>query len=62
MMICYSFIISSEKQCKYTFFFQENYDRMKVLVDELKTRTEKIKLGRCEHTTDYILHYSHNVF
>uniref|UniRef100_A0A8C4H4Q5 Methylcrotonoyl-CoA carboxylase beta chain, mitochondrial n=1 Tax=Dicentrarchus labrax TaxID=13489 RepID=A0A8C4H4Q5_DICLA len=25
--------------------FQENYERMKVLVDELKSRTEKIKLG-----------------
>ncbi|XP_033828981.1 methylcrotonoyl-CoA carboxylase beta chain, mitochondrial [Periophthalmus magnuspinnatus] len=25
--------------------YQENYQRMKVLVDELKTRTEKIKLG-----------------
>uniref|UniRef100_A0A671XJW2 methylcrotonoyl-CoA carboxylase n=1 Tax=Sparus aurata TaxID=8175 RepID=A0A671XJW2_SPAAU len=25
--------------------FQENYDRMKILVDELKNRTEKIKLG-----------------
>lgn len=33
--------------------FQENYDRMKVLVDELKGRTDKIKLGECEHTTDY---------
>lgn len=33
--------------------FQENYDRMKVLIDELKGRTEKIKLGEYEHTTDY---------
>lgn len=32
-------------------FLQENYDRMQVLVDELKARTEKIKLGRCEHKT-----------
>lgn len=32
--------------------FQENYERMQVLVDELKKRTEKIKLGRCEHMTD----------
>ena len=29
--------------------FQENYDRMKVLVDELKSRAEKIKLGKWEH-------------
>lgn len=35
--------------------FQENYDRMKVLVDELKERTEKIKLGKCEQVTYYPL-------
>lgn len=33
-------------------FFQENYERMKALVDELKSRTEKIKLGKCEHLKD----------
>uniref|UniRef100_A0A668SVD9 Methylcrotonoyl-CoA carboxylase beta chain, mitochondrial n=1 Tax=Oreochromis aureus TaxID=47969 RepID=A0A668SVD9_OREAU len=30
---------------KQTSEYQENYDRMKVLVDELKSRTEKIRLG-----------------
>lgn len=30
------------------FVFQENYERMKILVDELKSRTEKIKLGKWE--------------
>lgn len=31
---------------------QENYERMKVLVDQLRNRTEKIKLGEYqeEHT------------
>lgn len=33
--------------------FQENYDRMKILVDELKNRTEKIKLGRCSTTLKF---------
>lgn len=33
------------------FVFQENYERMKVLVDELKSRTEKVKLGRCGNMT-----------
>lgn len=33
--------------------FQENYDRMQNLVDQLKSRTEKIKLGRCVYMTDY---------
>lgn len=37
------------------FVLQENYERMKVLVDELKNRTEKIKLGRHEHRIDYTL-------
>lgn len=35
--------------------FQENYERMQALVDELKGRTEKIKLGKCECIMDYIL-------
>ncbi len=26
---------------------------MKAIVDELKNRTEKIKLGRCEHMMDH---------
>lgn len=37
------------------FVFQENYERMQVLVDELRNRTEKIKLGRLEHCIDYTL-------
>lgn len=35
--------------------FQENYERMQILVDQLKCRTEKIKLGRCECMMDYSL-------
>lgn len=30
---------------------------MKVLVDELKERAEKIKLGKCEKVTNYPLHF-----
>lgn len=60
VVLCLPQIIISRKshvgkQKKHLFVFQENYERMKVLVDELKNRTEKIKLGRCKHYTLQVL-------
>lgn len=37
------------------FVFQENYERMQALVDELKSRTEKIKLGGWELVTAFVV-------
>ena len=29
-------------------YFQKNYEQMQALVEELKTRSEKVKLGKCQ--------------
>lgn len=42
--------------------FQENYERMKILADELKSRTEKIKLGRCVRTRCFTRVISGDIF